>query len=276
MRSIREVLDLAIPYLKDKGVSEPRRIMEEVIAHLLKVERLSLYMDLDRPLQDFEVKQLSKSLARLGKREPWQYVCGSVEFYGCDLVVTPDVLIPRQETELLVDKIVKEIPKESSLTLWDVCCGSGCIGIALKKARPRLKVVLSDFSEKALLVAIENSKRNNVDVDLRQGDLFAPFSGEKADIIVSNPPYVKTSEMEALEPEVRDYEPHEALVAEEDGLAFYRRIKLEGLDFLKSGGKLWLEHGTGQGVTLQDLFDGRGKSESDWAGHDRFFLLENQ
>lgn len=282
MKTVKELLTLCSEYLQKHGVDQARRCSEELISDVLGVDRLALYMDFDRPVQDDELQRCRQGLRRLGEREPWQYVRGSVDFYGCKINVSPDVLIPRNETEILVNMIVEDLEAngkaDAPITIWDVCCGSGCIGIALKKRLPEATVVLSDISPAAVVIAAGNATANGVDVEVREGDLLAPFAGEVADVVVCNPPYVTAAEYEGLDPEVRGHEPKLALVSGDTGLEVYERIANEIEGYLHSDSKLWLELGTGQGGSVKSLFERRGlpsgKVENDWSGHDRFFLLE--
>lgn len=280
MRTILEILTLATDYLKQKGIQNPRRQAEELLSQALGLERMGLYLDFDRPVIDNELVRCRAWLQRRGQGEPLQYISGQMEFFDCQIKVTPAVLIPRQETEILVDKISKELEKISlkNKVLWDVCCGSGCIGIALKKRFPELRICLSDISSAALDIAKENAVTNEVDVECFQGDLLNPFKGKVADFIVCNPPYVTKKEHETLDIEVRDYEPKQALIAGESGLEFYYRLANDLPELLMSKGRVWLEMGTGQGSAIQKAFQASCWKtccvESDWSGHERFFSLE--
>ena len=254
-----------------------RGLAEEVIGAALNVKRLQLYLDFERPLTEPELERCREILRRRAKREPIAYILGQVEFYNCQIDLSKDVLIPRQETELLVDKIVRELKKTDlkDKTLWDVCTGSGCIGIALKKHLPDLQVCLSDISPEALALAKHNAEKNGVEVRLAGGDLLKAFPGQKCHFLVCNPPYVSAGDYPQLEPEVRDWEPKLALVGGELGLDCYRRLAEELPDHLYPGGKAWFEIGKGQGKSLLELFNGwRAKVELDYAGTDRFFSLE--
>lgn len=280
MKSILEVLTLSAAYLKDKGIENPRRQSEDLITDALDIPRLNLYLNFDRPLTDAELTLCRARLARRAKGEPLAYIHGEVTFYECRLIVNKDVLIPRPETEILVDKIVQQLADKDlkNKVLWDLCCGSGCIGIALKKRFPELKVVLSDLSPAALDVARQNAKLNDVDVEIRQGDLLASFHGEHADFVVSNPPYIAENEFPALHQEVRLFEPKMALIAGPTGLEIYRRF-VEALPrYLMPKALVWFEIGYRQGAAVMELFQGRpwqhARIEKDWAGHDRFFFLE--
>lgn len=267
MKSLLEIIRRSELYLAERAIDRPRREAEEVIADALGVRRIDLYTQFERPLNDDELKNLRGAIVRRGNKEPRAYIAGSVEFAGLTIKVTPDVLIPRPETEILVEKIAAQLSEMDleGKVLWDMCCGSGCIGHALKKRFPALTVVLSDLSPEALTVA----RQNGSDVSFRQGDLFEPFAEEKCDFLVSNPPYVTQEEYAELTVEVKA-EPKMALVG---GLTFYKRIAEALPTYLKPGGKVWLEMGSGQGESIQKIFGG-GVVEDDWAGHNRFFFLE--
>lgn len=282
MKTVLEILKLSTEYLQQRRISQPRRQAEELVSSALQVKRLQLYTEFDRPLTDEELNVCRANLTRRGKGEPLQYIRGEVEFHDCLIKVTPATLIPRQETEILVDKIYKYLSGQElkGKVLWDVCCGSGCIGIALKKRFPDLTVVLSDASAAALEVAKVNAQRNEVDIELVEGDLLHPFVGKKTHFFVCNPPYVTEDEFAKLDPEVRSYEPRSALIAGKTGLEFYQRLA-EGLQtVLESHGNAWFEIGTGQGQAIRNLFSMppwvHCCVEQDWSGHDRFFFLENE
>jgi release factor glutamine methyltransferase len=280
MKNLIDVIKLSTDYLQKKGIQSPRRQAEELIADALKLKRLELYLQFDRPLSDAELDLCRSRLTRRANGEPSQYIRGEVEFLNCNIKVSPAVLIPRQETEILVDMIVKHLSQQDlkGKTLWDVCCGSGCIGIAIKKKLPDLNVILSDVSVDALKLSQENAQRNGVEVTCVQGDLLQPLEGKRTNFLVCNPPYVSESEFKNLTTEVSKYEPRLALVSGPSGLEFYERLadKLDGV--LEPHGKAWLEIGTGQGAAVKQLFSksvwNRCDFEQDWGGHDRFFFLE--
>lgn len=280
MKTVLDILKLSTDFLQHKGISNPRRQAEDLIGDILNIGRMQLYVEFDRPLTDLELDQCRTKLARRAKGEPLQYIKGDVQFYNCLIKVTPAVLIPRQETEILVDKIAKQLAGQplQNKTLWDLCCGSGCIGIALKKQFPELNVVLSDLSSEALALAQENARLNKVEVSFLKGDLLAPFYGQKTDFFVCNPPYIAADELPLLDVEVRDYEPHQALIAGTSGLEFYQRLALALKDVLNAHAKVWFELGKGQGEMVREMFlEAPWKSsrvEQDWSGHDRFFFLE--
>lgn len=278
MKTLGEILLTTDQFLKEKQCGRSRRVAEEIIAHALGLKRLDLYMQFDRPLIEAELEMLRPLVRRAAKGEPVEQMIGEVLFYHCQICVTPDVLIPRPETEILVAQACKQLERVEGKTVWDICTGSGCIGIAVKKACPGLSVTLSDISKKALVVAAENAQKNAIDVELLHGDLLFPFAGRKADVVFCNPPYVSLKEYLALDRSVRDFEPKEALVAEEEGMAFYRRFSEELPAYLNPQAKVYFEIGTGQGKALLDLFSSskwkEARVEKDWAGHDRFFFLE--
>jgi release factor glutamine methyltransferase len=275
VKTVSELLQLSTVFLQERGVERARRLVEELLASTLRMKRLDLYMQFDKPVEEKELAKLREPLKRLVIGEPIEYILGEVDFYGCKVAVDARVLIPRQETEILVEHILKRI---KGRVVWDLCTGSGCLGISLKKARPELEVTLSDISSDALDLAKENAEKNQVEIRLVQGDLLTPFEGQKADIVVCNPPYISISEYLNLQPSVRDFEPKMALVGGETGTEFYERLARELPPFLNDGTLVFLEMGTGQGPQLQKIFSGspwtRAEVEKDWAGHDRFFFLE--
>lgn len=280
MKSILEILTLSTEFLKQKGIENPRRQAEEVISDALEVPRMQLYVEFDRPLGEAELDLCRKRLARRGKGEPAAYIRGEVDFHDCLIKVTPDVLIPRQETGILVEKIITQLSKENIVgkKLWDVCCGSGCIGIALKKRFPQLDVTLVDISAKAVELATENAHKNGIEAKILLGDLLTPLAGQKTDYFVCNPPYVSEQEYRELDREVKEFEPSLALLGGKSGLEFYERLALELPPFLNPSGRGWLEIGHQQAQGVLTLFNrppyGNCRIEKDWAGQDRFFLFE--
>ncbi len=276
MKTVQEILQLSTDYLKKKGINPARRQAEELLCDVLDLDRMRLYLEFERPLNDKEMETCRSWLARRSNGEPLAYIRGSIEFYGCQIEVSPAVLIPRQETEILVDRLVTNL-KGTDLkgkALWDLCCGSGCIGIAIKKALPDLTVVLSDLSPQAIEMAHKNAAENQADVTILQGDLWAPFKGMQTDYLVCNPPYISENEMSKLSPEVSHYEPGMALYGGKEGLDFYERLAKGLHEHLKPDGQAWFEIGYQQGESVQQLFAKyKTKIEKDWAGHDRFLLV---
>jgi release factor glutamine methyltransferase len=276
MKTLGEVLQLSADFLQKRNIDRPKRQVEELLSHLLKMPRIELYMHFDRPLIEEELVQLREALKRRAEGEPWQYIAGEVEFLGCKLKVNRSVLIPRHETEILADRIIKELPAHP-VEIWDICTGSGCLGIALKKKRPDCKVALSDSSKEALAVAQENAAQNQTQVEILHGDLLKPFEGRKADIIVCNPPYISEKEYSGLDPQVREWEPKTALVGGNTGLEFYQRLAGELVPYLQENGKVYFEIGTGMGDQVKNLFLSPAwqKKEilQDWSSHDRYVII---
>lgn len=280
MKTIREILPQAEQYLKERKISNAKKSAEEIIAFALKYKRLDLYMNFDCPFKEEELSFVRLALKKRGQGTPLEYILGETEFYGCKIFLTPDVLIPRPETEILVDLIAKRLKGENlaGKVLWDIACGSGCIGLALKKKFPELKVILSDLSEKALDVARKNASCNELDVSFLQGDLLEPFGSSKVDIVVSNPPYISQKEYEHLDREVREFEPKMALLSGETGGECYERLARGLPSMLSPHAKVFFEIGSGQGALVNKIFSAScwtlRQVQQDWAGHDRFFFLE--
>ena len=269
LKTVRQCAD----YLAKKGVKSPKLEAEWLVASFLGLSRIDIFLEPERPLNEAELASLRGLLERRGKREPLQYLLGQIDFLGCKLEVTPDVLIPRPETEILADRIVQDLPGIG--VFWDLCTGSGCLAIAIKKKRPQMAVVASDVSPRALEVARKNAQKNGVDIEFRLGDLLEPFKGEKADFVSINPPYVSEKEFELLEPEVRLFEPKGALVSGPSGTEFYERLARELPKYLNSGAHVWLELGPHSSVEyFCDPCWGSKQVEKDYSGAPRFFSLK--
>ena len=280
MKTIIEILKLSQQFLEQQGVLSPRRSAEELLSHQLKMSRLDLYVNFEMPLYEKDLQALRESLRRRAKGEPVDYIFGEMKFHQLELVVNSSVLIPRQETEILLTKVIERLTgidlKEK--TAWDLCCGSGCLGLGLKKAFPDLHLILSDISKPALDVARANSMKNGLEVEFLQGDLLEPFKGKKADFILCNPPYISQKDYDVLSREVRDFEPKEALIGGPKGDEFYERLAQNLPAFLNPGAHLFFEIGFNQGETVKKLFSASHWKqvilEKDWAGHDRFIYME--
>lgn len=278
LSTLLEIIRRSEQYLAERGIERARREAEEVIAGLLGMKRLDLYLQFERPFTEKELGEARLAIQRRGKREPAAYIIGKMEFAGCLFNLSSAVLIPRPETEILVEMLAQKMKKENlnGKVLWDVCSGSGCIGISLKKRFPELTVYLSDLSQEALLIAQENAELNEVEIHFKQGDLLAPFKGEMCDYFVCNPPYIAESEYVTLSPEVRA-EPKMALVSGATGVELYERLAHDLKGSLKPTGEALMEIGTGQGEKIKNIFNKEGwrcRYEPDWSGHDRFFFLE--
>ncbi|MEM8727838.1 MAG: peptide chain release factor N(5)-glutamine methyltransferase [Chlamydiota bacterium] len=272
--AIRELIKHATEYLAKRGVLQARCEAETLLVALLNRKRTALYFDYDAPLERQQVSRYRGWVKRRGSREPLAYIVGEVEFSDLKLKVTPATFIPRHETEILADLVIKSL-SDKALEVWDVCTGTGCLGLAVKNKCPNCRLKLADISDEALKIAKINGARNQLEVELLQGDLLNPFQGEKADAVLCNPPYVTAEEYEGLEREVRAFEPKRAVVG---GLDFYRRLAESLPLFLHPEAKIFFEIGSGQGNALMEIFSEshwvRKKCEKDWSGRDRFFSLE--
>jgi release factor glutamine methyltransferase len=234
----------------------PRRDAEVLLAHVLGCDQTALLTHPDRLLSQDELNQWEGFLERRLASEPMQYITGAQEFFGLLLEVTPDVLIPRPETEHLVEATLEHIGREANARVVDVGTGSGAIAVALAHARPRSHVTAVDFSLAALEVAHRNAQRHGVldRVTFLQSNLLAAVDGADFDVVVSNPPYI--AEGEVLEPQVSDYEPHSALYSGPTGLEVYERLIPQAGRVLKPGGWLLLEIGFGQQPAVEALLRG--------------------
>jgi|WetSurMetagenome_2_1015567.scaffolds.fasta_scaffold40268_2 release factor glutamine methyltransferase len=251
--TVLRVLQWTAEYFGRKGIEQPRAGAEVLLAHVLGMERIQLYLNFDRPLAQDELASYRELIRRRAAREPTQYITGRQEFWSLEFSVTPDVLIPRPETELLVEKAL-ELVRDSSKRVLDLGTGSGAIAIALAHACKTVQVVATDYSWAALQVARGNATRHHVNerIALVASDLFDGFSssGPLFDVIISNPPYIGEEEYRHLAPEINCYEPRTALLAGPLGLAFIRRIIGEAPAYLKRGGSLLVEIGAGQAEIL--------------------------
>ena len=244
-----------------RGIESARLEADLLLAHALGVKRIALYMDPERPLVDSELAGVRALVARRRAREPVAYILGEREFYGRSFRVDRHVLIPRPDTETLVELARDFLEAGPEGAILDLCTGSGAIAITLAAECPTRTVVASDVSPEALQVARANVERHDLGerVTLRQGDLFEVVAeGERFACITINPPYVTHAELAGLEPDVRDHEPRLALDGGEDGLAFYRRIACEAGARLSEGGGLFVEVGAGQAAQVAQLFAAAG------------------
>jgi len=248
--TLAEVLRRSTGYLEQHGSPTPRLDAELLLAHGLGLSRIELYTQYQRPLDDDELAACRELVRRRGLREPVAYVIGSWGFRGLDLAVDARVLVPRPETELLVDRCLELLDGVERPRVIDVGTGSGAIALSLKSERPDAEVVACDISQDALDVAAANAARLGLDVELHISDLLAQVPGDGFRLVVSNPPYVSEREMADLEPEVAEHEPRLATVAGPDGFEIYRRLLPEAAGRLVDGGSLALECGGGQAPAL--------------------------
>ena len=258
--TVLEGIQKSAEFLAKKGVESSRLQAELLLAHVLKLPRMKLYLNFERPLTPAETDGLRELVRRRGQREPLQHITGSTSFCGWEIAVNRHVLIPRPETELLAEagwSFLSTLNSQLSTAL-DFGTGSGCIAVALALKCPSAQVCALDVSSEALALARQNAASHQLGERLRffQGDGFAALPREiRFDLIVSNPPYIPSAEIENLEPEVRDHDPRGALDGGADGLDFYRRLATEAGAFLKPGGKLILEFGEGQAADIKNIFE---------------------
>jgi len=272
---ILEVINKTTPFFEKHGIESPRLNIELLLAHLLKKKRLDLYLEFERELDEPTLTGLREFVRRRAAGEPLQYILGTTEFCGLEFLTDRRVLIPRPETELLIEAVLQCRPR----VIVDVGTGSGCVAVALAKKLPDAEVYALDASADALDVARANIKRHDLEKKIRlfQSDLLGKLPGSlPVDAIVSNPPYVATGELTKLPKEVRDFEPVRALVAGEDGLEVYRRLIPQAQACLTPAGFIALELGAGQCATVKQLLAGNGfevtQVVKDLQGHERVIV----
>ena len=257
--TVLEVIKKSSEFLAKKGVDSARLQTELLLAHLLKLPRMKLYLNFERTLSPTELDALRALVMRRSQREPLQHIIGSTSFCGLEMLVNKHVLAPRPETELLAElgwQFLSTINSQSP-TCLDFGTGSGCIAIAIAAKCPTARIVAVDVSVDAIAIAKQNAANSGVidRIEFRCGDGFATLNGDdKFDLIVSNPPYIASEEIAALEPEVRDFDPRNALDGGRDGLDFYRRLAAEAGIFLKPRGKIIIEFGDDQAKGISDIF----------------------
>jgi release factor glutamine methyltransferase len=230
-----------------------RRDAEFLLCHAIGRDRAWLLTHTNCGIEAEQGEHYDALLAQRVTGEPIQYIIGETEFYGLPFRVTSDVLIPRPETEHLVEKVLELAANFPAPRIIDVGTGSGCIAIALAHTLPQASITAIDLSKSALDIACENAKRNGIDLRFLEGDLLAPATEEKFEFVVSNPPYVPTTARATLAVEVREYEPALALFAGDDGLEVYRRLIPAAIDALIPGGYVALEIGCGQSAMITEL-----------------------
>ncbi|HEX7317380.1 MAG TPA: peptide chain release factor N(5)-glutamine methyltransferase [Pyrinomonadaceae bacterium] len=260
--TIAEALREAASRLHDACVAEPRREAVTLMSHALGRDRAFLVTHADDDLDAEQLADFRSIVARRAAGEPFQYIAGRQEFYGLEFEVTPDVLIPRPETELLVEEALKLLKGSEAPLLCDVGTGSGCIAVTLLHERLDARGFALDISPPALVVAARNAARHRVGerLQLLVSDCFEALrsdehAGIRFDLVASNPPYIAESDVEELQKEVREHEPRVALTPGGDGLAVVRRLIIEAPRFLKPGGHLLVEIGFGQQEQVASLID---------------------
>lgn len=255
--TVLKILSWTKEYLAGKGVDNARLEAEWLLSFALGLDRVGLYVNFDRPLSGAELALFREMVTRRARREPLQYILGTQEFMGLEFETTTAALIPRHDTETLVEEALKR--GEGANKVLDIGAGSGCIVVALAKKLTGAELFGVDQSAVALDLAERNAAKHGTVVKMVLGSLFEPFSGMRFSLIVSNPPYVPTAEIAELQPEVRDYEPRDALDGGPDGLDFYRSIIPAAPGHLDTGGWLLFEVGIGQAEPVLGLFAGTGR-----------------
>lgn len=266
----REAIHLGEKVLSIAGVPDVKTDAWLLFEYVAKIDRNYYYTYIDEEITEQTLAEYECALKKRAERIPVQYITGETEFMGLPFKVNSNVLIPRQDTETLVEEALKVI--RPGMKVLDMCTGSGCIIISIMHFAKEIEGFASDISRHAINLAKENAKMNNVSVTFETGDLFDHIRGNY-DVIVSNPPYIRTEEIPKLMPEVQNFEPVQALDGKEDGLYFYRRIVEEAKEYLNPNGFLLFEIGYDQGKEVSELMENAGyknvKVIKDLAGNDR-------
>jgi len=254
-----QVLKEATLFLEKRGIDSPRLNAERLLGFILGLSRVDLYINFEKPLSEKERETYKQLLRRRGLFEPLQYILGETEFMSLSFKVTPNVLIPRAETEILVEKVIASIDMDGPVRILDIGLGSGNIAVSLLKNLPNARVTGVEINKPALDLAKENAARNGVvdricflQTDVRE-DGFIEKVDPPFDFVVSNPPYISLSEWDSLPQEIKEFEPRHALCDEGDGLSFYRIIGRKCTQALKRGGRIVFEVGNQQGSKIQAI-----------------------
>lgn len=274
------MLEWATDFFEKKNIPDPRHSIEWLLAETLNIKRLDLYLKFDRPLSPQELDTLRPMVKRRAQHEPLQYIVGYTHFMNAHISVNEQVLIPRIETEQLVEIILDEQPSKD-LSVLDIGTGSGCISIALKMEQPDWQVFGIDISEDALNTARKNAEQNDAEVSFSEGDILNPETitvSEPFDLIVSNPPYVKPEEKDMLERQVKDYEPAEALFFDDLEKMYSSIIEFASQNLTKNG-CLYLELHENYSQQILALFDEHkwsARIENDYDKNPRFIIAQQR
>ena len=292
---LKELIKIGQTQLKEAGVGDADRDARDLYCFLDKIDTVGLMMHWQDTLQDNACEAYFDLIQRRAAGEPMQYITGVQEFMGIPFKVTPQVLIPRQDTETMIEDAIEAIEKgtlrgrpfikaAAIKEVLDLCTGSGAIGVSIAKMCPKIKVVCSDISPEALKIAEENAQTSGCkSVKFQEGDLFSPFCGKlrkrKFDLIITYPPYIQTDVIPTLQREVKDHEPMSALDGGKDGLDFYRRIAAEAPSHLNKNGVLMMEIGYDQRISVTELLQQTAKFSDiiclqDLAGKDRIIAAK--
>jgi len=258
-----DILNWGEDYFKSKGFESPKKEIEWLLCDLLNYKRIDLYVQFEQPIHRPQLKQLKEWIKRRIGREPLQYITGKTEFYGHKFNITTDVLIPRPETERVVDVALYSIGNIKTPKVLEVGSGSGCIAIAMGAERNDALIESVDVSEAAITQAEKNADLNELsNIDFKVMDFLKEIPEGRFDLLVSNPPYIPEKEMSETMPEVHQYEPKIALTDEGDGLTFYRRFAEVGKSLIKPGGWMVLEVGLGEHPSKAvDIFQSAGYTQ---------------
>lgn len=291
--NIRKLLEWSTQYFQQKDIESARLDSELLLAHVLGLKRVQLYMQFDRPLNEAELQNFKTLLKRRSEREPLAYILGKKEFYSLEFDISPAVLIPRPETELLVENALKYFSTspspqpspsrgEGERKILDIGTGSGCIAVSLAKHLPEAQITAIDISPEALKIAKQNAEKHGVEnqISFHQADFLLPSSlfplPSSFDLIVSNPPYIQSEEIPKLAPELQ-FEPRSALEGGIDGLDFYKVLLPWSLEHLNPEGRAFFEIGFDQAESLEKLATNTGFQKinilKDYAGHPRVIQL---
>lgn len=275
---IKDLLEWTTRYFLDRGISESRLEAEILLARVLEKDRVYLYANYEAPVNIAERNLYKEYIKRRVSAEPIAYITGHKEFMSLDFKVSPAVLIPRPETEVLVETTIKLARAREFVRIVDVGTGSGAIAVSLAHYLKKAEIYAVDISPQALVIAQENASLNKVDINFRESSLLDTFLAQQAegdaisfDMIVANLPYVSESDREALEPQVRDYEPHQALFAGEDGLDLYRQLIPQAYSLLRDGAMLLFEIDPRQAAVVPSIMQGFTDIQiiKDWTGRER-------
>lgn len=280
--TIKDVLAWSIGFLQKSGSESPRLDAELLLAEALECRRLDLYLEYSKPLEQSERNRYKDMIRRRAQGEPVAYITGRRDFFGLSFNVSPSTLIPRPETEHLIEQVLEATSrdKDKALRVLDIGTGTGCLAITLKHHRPSWTVEAWDISSDALMIAQSNAAKHNLEIEFRDVDALEPKvwgrDRQKFDIIVSNPPYIASNETDVMSPSAIKFEPHAALFAEKNGLAFYSTFAAHLPEILQANGKVFLEIGYRQRAEVSSLLEGAGWTDclchKDLSGHDRVLV----
>jgi release factor glutamine methyltransferase len=288
--TVRRLLEWTPGFFQKKGVDQPRLSAELLLAHVLNVPRIKLYTDFERVLDDRSLTQYRELVRRAVEQEPIAYLTGKAHFFNLEFSVTRDVLIPRPDTETLVENVLQTVRHQSGLEtarVLDLCTGSGCIAAAIAKNLKAVTVLAIDISEAAVAVANENIKQLGLAdrVIVEQGDLFEPLGRvvdpRPFDLIVANPPYIPSNQIETLDKSVKDFEPLGALDGGMDGLIIHRRILQKAAEHLTAAGRVFIEIAFDQGAAMREIAAAHEAFEDarilkDYGGNDRVLTMKRK